>query len=466
VLKVYFFGSQNNGCGFYRIWQPAAALERLGLAEVRREPDQPGDITANRARDIFDWADVVVCQNFSALWSACIFAAARDRCGKKLIVDLDDSIWDLHPMNITRTKEGKALSRHFSDDPHLFWRISDVSPQDWEKVQATVSDEDRQMSDKPLYKDGTILELEPGKRIFAHQISADALSSAHFLLGAADAVTTTNLLLADRIRKKSGQRNIHVLPNCHTGSDWPIKQRPPNDDGTVWIGWCGSVSHYPDFREILPVLDRLMAKYPQLRIQVMGSSFDYLFPPAKDAKMKRIGGYGGDNNDLECYEFDKSGARYPGRMEFHPPVPIRAYAKWMCDTWHADIGIAPLENHPFNAAKSELKWVEYSLLGVPTVASKVGPFKRTIRHDQDGKLCGSPKAWGYALEELIESPELRQSLAAAAHARVRTDYDADKQAHRWIQSYESVVHESDAGQPCGYRNADLCAGSGTQAAGA
>ena len=465
MLKVYFFGSMNNGCGLYRIWQPAAAIERLGLAEVRCEPDQPGDVTANRISDIFAWADVVVCQSHTALWSSAMFAAGRDHFKKKLVMDLDDSIWDIHPMNMTRTKEGRPLNIHFSDDASLFWEAAPVSDADWEKLQAEMTDDERQISNKPLYKDGTIIQVD-GQRTFVTQKIADARSTSQFLQGAADAVTTTNIFLADRIRKHSGQQNIYICPNCFAPDDWPVKRRPAHKDGTVWLGWCGSVSHYPDFREILPVLDRLMAKYPQLRIQVMGSSFDYLFPPAKDAKMKHIGGYGGDNNDLECYEFDKSDERYPGRMEFHSPVPIREYAKWMCDTWHADIGIAPLEDHPFNTAKSELKWVEYSLLGVPTVASKVGPFKRTIRHDKDGKLCGSPKAWEYALEELIESPELRNSLAAEAHARVRTNYDADKQAHRWLEVYEGVVHESDAGQACGYGNADLCAGRGAQAVGA
>ena len=37
-------------------------------------------------------------------------------------------------------------------------------------------------------------------------------------------------------------------------------------------------------------------------------------------------------------------------------------------------GLAPLEDTPFNRAKSDLKFLEYSALGLPTVASRVTPY--------------------------------------------------------------------------------------------
>ena len=67
-----------------------------------------------------------------------------------------------------------------------------------------------------------------------------------------------------------------------------------------------------------------------------------------------------------------------------------------CD-WHrlpnyiasCDINIAPLENTLFNRAKSENKWIESSLVKVPTVASNVGAFKKMI---QDG-VTGFSLRW-------------------------------------------------------------------------
>ena len=49
-----------------------------------------------------------------------------------------------------------------------------------------------------------------------------------------------------------------------------------------------------------------------------------------------------------------------------------------------DIALAPLAANPFNEARSNLKFLEYSLAGAATVASAVGPFS-------DGRLlwCAS-----------------------------------------------------------------------------
>ena len=52
-----------------------------------------------------------------------------------------------------------------------------------------------------------------------------------------------------------------------------------------------------------------------------------------------------------------------------------------------DINIAPLENTLFNRAKSENKWIESSLVKVPTVASNVGAIKKMIQDLDTGFLC-------------------------------------------------------------------------------
>ena len=47
---------------------------------------------------------------------------------------------------------------------------------------------------------------------------------------------------------------------------------------------------------------------------------------------------------------------------------------------NVDINIAPIEDSIFNQAKSENKWVEASLVKVPTIASNIGAFKDVIIH--------------------------------------------------------------------------------------
>src|SRR5207247_1196264 len=131
-----------------------------------------------------------------------------------------------------------------------------------------------------------------GKVYFLRNKQPDVKLAAEFLLGACDAVTTTNQVLATEIRKHT-TKPVFVLPNCLRLDEWRKAKLP--DDGTIWVGWCGSVSHYPDFEPMAPILDRLMEKYPQLRVQMMGSSFDYFFPVDKDAKVLPVAGYNGEH---------------------------------------------------------------------------------------------------------------------------------------------------------------------------
>lgn len=437
MLKVFILPTMCNGCGHFRAWSPAAALQRTGLCEVRRGPDEPEQITVDKVMEIYNWADVVYTQTFTGLWAATMFMAGRDRSGKKLIVDLDDNMWDIHPMNVgTINDKPFKLNDHFSDDPRKFWEIHQMTDEQWNEYTRQMTDEDREVASKPTFQGGTMLELN-GRKVFAKQTHDDARSTANFYLSHADAVTTTNPFLASMIGKHTGQKNIYCLPNCLDSREWPINvSRETKDE--VWIGWSGSVSHYPDLKFLVPVFDRLMVKYPHLRIQIMGSSFDYLFPPKKDAQAYGVGGYGGVNEAV-YYKWDDAGERWPGRMRFDKPVTIQEYTQWMAKNFISDIGIAPLDENGFNNAKSELKWCEYSMLGMPTIASKFGPYKRAIRHGVDGLLCGTTRSWENALESLIESPRLRNDLARAARARVLDQYDADRQAHRWSDVFTEVA---------------------------
>ena len=55
-----------------------------------------------------------------------------------------------------------------------------------------------------------------------------------------------------------------------------------------------------------------------------------------------------------------------------------------------DVGIAPLEDHPFNRCKSHLKYLEAGLCGVPLVASRVGQLAETVVDGVTGCLAASP----------------------------------------------------------------------------
>ncbi|HCG6131698.1 TPA: hypothetical protein NJ068_002547 [Vibrio parahaemolyticus] len=58
--------------------------------------------------------------------------------------------------------------------------------------------------------------------------------------------------------------------------------------------------------------------------------------------------------------------------------------KLCCLSWN--LGLAPLENNKFNSFKADTKWVEYSIAGIPTFASKDSTYDRAIDNECVGVI--------------------------------------------------------------------------------
>ena len=84
------------------------------------------------------------------------------------------------------------------------------------------------------------------------------------------------------------------------------------------------------------------------------------------------------------------------------------------------IGLAPVGPDDYSRGRSELHWLEYSLAGAVTVASRTmggGPYD-VIRDGVDGLLARNKAQWREQLTRLAASPALREELAGLAPANV------------------------------------------------
>lgn len=82
-----------------------------------------------------------------------------------------------------------------------------------------------------------------------------------------------------------------------------------------------------------------------------------------------------------------------------------------------DIGLAPLEDTLFTRSKSYIKALEYGALGIPVIASDVGPYREYVEDGVTGFLVSKESEWIDRIRLLIDDPELRESMGAAAHAK-------------------------------------------------
>jgi glycosyltransferase involved in cell wall biosynthesis len=108
------------------------------------------------------------------------------------------------------------------------------------------------------------------------------------------------------------------------------------------------------------------------------------------------------------------------RVEHLPPAPYASYLRLLADS---DISIAPLEPTAFNDAKSNIKFLEAAILGVPSVCSPRAHFAAVVRHDENGMLAEGDAAWFSCLSALASDGALRQRLGHAALSAVLEHYE-------------------------------------------
>jgi hypothetical protein len=104
----------------------------------------------------------------------------------------------------------------------------------------------------------------------------------------------------------------------------------------------------------------------------------------------------------------------------------KEYPKFLSKTkW--DIGIAPLVDSEFTRSKSHIKWMEYSMYKIPTIASQVYPYFMnsfgidTIKHEETGLLV-KPSEWFDALEDLILHKDKRKKLGENAFNYIKNNW--------------------------------------------
>lgn len=220
-------------------------------------------------------------------------------------------------------------------------------------------------------------------------------------------VTTSTEVLRQRISKSvPSSTPVVVVPNGIDAASWLIKRPQLNSSDVTRILYCGTQSHAADWaavrREI--VLTAEFARRP-VEIVLIGVPDD---PSAEQSGHLRV-------------------LSVPDRLEYPQ------FVEWILEQERFHIGIAPLNDSVFNKAKSDIKYLEYSALGLATVASRVAPYASTIRHGIDGLLASNVQEFGEMVSYLIQCPRDRDQIAARATARLRRERTLDSMSQHWVR---------------------------------
>ena len=214
-------------------------------------------------------------------------------------------------------------------------------------------------------------------------------------LNLCDGAITTTKALAKELRNYVS--NVFINHNVASEEMWKLsknalrKKNKKIKSNYITIGYfSGSITHNPDIEMIKPALIKILKKFKNVKLLLFGK--------------------------LKNSTFDK----FSSQIIYKKFVDWKKLPKIISNV---DINIAPIEKNIFNSAKSENKWVEASLVKVPTVASNFGVFKEVILHNETGLLCSNNKEWYTSLKTLIKNEELRKIIGENAFNACKIKYN-------------------------------------------
>jgi glycosyltransferase involved in cell wall biosynthesis len=126
-------------------------------------------------------------------------------------------------------------------------------------------------------------------------------------------------------------------------------------------------------------------------------------------------------------------------VEQHEIMPYKDFLNLIRNTSNL-IGIIPLDNSVFSSCKSPIKYFDYSLAGVPTLASNLPPYLDFIENENTGLLVNNNNnAWFNAIKDVILSSQIRSHLADMARYYVVENYSLEHSAKLWNDTIEQAI---------------------------
>lgn len=400
-LLVYYGGQDLGPCDYFRLGAYVPLLAELGI-EVRawtdfndyvlRVPpdyaDRPEEAAraglATIDRTPIDWADVILFRRWHPTRPAC------EPC-------------DLVFVTRAEAAAHGAQTGHPIRDPDAF-------------VEGLVTTFERNpevlRGRAIVYEtDDDLLRIQPWTAM-GRQLRAER-PLIERMLRRADLVTVTTPVLA----RSMGRYNdaVRVIRNAIDPRLYELPETPADLPGDPRILYYGGATRLRDYAVVSDAVEAAGRAFPEARRIWIGGAHEPRIVALVDEALPYV----------------------EGVPEFvHSLLAARP-----------DIGLAPVVGDDFDRARSELHWLDYSMAGAATLASRTmggGPYD-VIRDGVDGLLARNKQEWREKLLLLAGSRLLREELAGRARERVLADYDIRTRVHDWADAYRWAAERGGRG---------------------
>lgn len=209
--------------------------------------------------------------------------------------------------------------------------------------------------------------------------------------------------LAAQMQAVPGDRNVFLHRNALHSPHERAATLPPvqksRDRIRIFYG-SGTAAHNEDFDLfVAPALLRILNDYPMVDLVIVGF-------------LKLPTGFGNFKHRITTIE---------------PIWDVESY--WQI-LGAMDINLAVLKPGLIADCKSEIKWLEAALFGVPSVVTPTQTYREVVADHQTGLFATDATEWYVALRSLIVNAELRHAIGHAARQVVLQTYRKDVMAQK------------------------------------
>jgi len=208
--------------------------------------------------------------------------------------------------------------------------------------------------------------------------------------------TTTTTFLKNKLEDLG--KKVFLVPNKINNKELKLvedilrKKSSKTEKDSVKLGYfSGTMSHNKDFQVIVGALKKLLEEKEDITLCLAGP-------------------------------LEKQGAlsNFEDRIEI---IPFASRKKNYQNIYNVDVNLLPLEvENPFCEAKSELKFFEAGILGVPTIASNTNVLKEVIDDGENGFLAASEQEWFEKMKKMVEDGDLRRKMGEKAREKSLKEY--------------------------------------------
>jgi GT2 family glycosyltransferase/SAM-dependent methyltransferase len=230
----------------------------------------------------------------------------------------------------------------------------------------------------------------------------DARSRLRNVLGYCDRLIVSTEPLAEMCADMID--DIEIIPNRLQKEKWLGLQSLRQQSSKPRVGWAGAQQHQGDLELIIDV------------VKETANEVDWVF-------------FGMCPDEIKPYI-----------REEHQFVDIELYPQKLASL-NLDLAIAPLEDNDFNRAKSNLRLLEYGIMGWPVICSDIFPYQ--TNNAPVTRVANQKAEWLAAIRQILADPVALQQAGDSLKSWVEQHYFLEDHMDEWFSALATAEFQAD-----------------------